>query len=104
MSITSEMARWSEMERSVLETLWMWRPVEQTRSRICPGLWVGKLTCWVKLKQLSRSRKSKAFLHSGESMWRLKSQRSKIDVKIEDSAVMNSERSRRNDGLGLGGR
>ena len=30
MSMTSEMARWSEMERSVLETLWMWGPVEQT--------------------------------------------------------------------------
>ena len=102
-AITSVMARWSEMERSVLETLWMWRPVEQTRSRMCPRLWVGKLMCWVKLKQLSRSRKSIAFLHSGESMW-LKSQRSKTDGKIEDSAVMNSERSRRNDGLGLGGR
>ena len=102
-AITSVMARWSEMERSVLETLWMWRPVEQTRSRMCPRLWVAKLMCWVKLKQLSRSRKSIAFLHSGESMWRLKSQRSKIDGEIEDSAVMNSERSRRNDGLGLGG-
>ena len=88
MSITSEMARWSEMERSVLETLWMWRPVEQTRSRMCPRLWVGKLMCWVKLKQFSRSGKSIASLHSGESMW-LKSQRSKTDGKIEDSAVMS---------------
>ena len=43
MSMTSVMARWSEMERSVLETLWMWRPVEQTRSRMCPPLWVGML-------------------------------------------------------------
>ena len=59
------MARWSEMERSVLETLWMWRPVEQTRSRMCPRLWVGKLMFWVKLKQLSRSRKSIAFLQCG---------------------------------------
>ena len=46
-------------------------PVEQTRSTMCPRLWVAKLMCWVKLKQLSRSRKSIAFLHSGESMWRL---------------------------------
>ena len=104
MSITSEMARWSEMERSVLETLWKWRPVEQTRSRMCPRLWVGKLMCWVKLKQLSRSRKSIAFLHSGESMWRLKSPRSKIDCEIQNSALMNSERSGRYDGLCLGGR
>ena len=74
------------------------------RSRMCPWLWVGKLMCWVKLKQLSRSRKSIAFLHSGESMWRLKSPKSKTEVEIEDSAVMNSERSGRNDGLGLEGR
>ena len=98
MSITSVMSRWSEMERSVLETLWMWRPVEQTRSG-----WVGKFMCWVKLKQLSRSRKSIAFLHAGESMWRLKSPRSNTDGEILDSAVMNSEKSARNDGLGLGG-
>ena len=37
------------------------------RYRMCPWLWVGKLMCWVKLKQLSRSRISIAFLHSGES-------------------------------------
>ena len=91
--------RRSEMERSVLETLWKWRPVEQTRSRMCPRLWVGKLMCWVKLKQFSRSGKSIASLHSGESMW-LKSQRSKTDGEIEDSAVMNSERSGMNDGFG----
>ena len=59
-----------------------------------PRLWVGKFMCWVKLKQLSRSRKSLAFIHSGESMRRLKSQRSKTDGEIEDEcAVMNSERS-----------
>ena len=29
---------------------------------------------------------------------------SKTDGEIEDSAVMNSDRSGRNDGLGLGGR
>ena len=52
----------------------------------------------MKLKQLSWSRKSIAFLHSGESIWRLKSQRSKTDGEIEDSAVMNSERSGMNDG------
>ena len=103
-STTSVMARWSDMERSVLEILWMWRPVEQTRSRMCPRLWVGKLTCWVKLRQLIRSRKSMAFLQSGASMWRLKSPRSKTDGEIEESVVMNSESSGRNDGLGLGGR
>ena len=52
--------------------------------------------------QLSRSRESIAFSHFGESMWRLKSPRSKTDGEIEDSALMNSERSGRNDGLGLG--
>ena len=52
----------------------------------------------MKLKKLSRSRKSIAFLPSGESMWRLKSPRSKTDGEIEDSAVMNSERSGMNDG------
>ena len=36
-------------------------------------------------------------------MRRLKSQRSKTDGEIEESAVMNSESSGRNDGLGLGG-
>ena len=76
------MARWSEMERSGLETLWMWRPVKQTWSRMCPRLWVGRLMFWVKLKRLWRSRKSIAFLHSGESMWSLKSQRSKTDGEI----------------------
>ena len=85
------------MERSVLETLWMWRLAEQIRSRMCPRLWA-QTTRGHKLKQLSRSRKSIAFLHSGESMWSLKSQRSKTDC-----AVMNSERSGMNDGLGLGG-
>ena len=45
MSTTSVMARWSDMERSVLEILWMWRPMEQTRSKMCPRLWVGKLMC-----------------------------------------------------------
>ena len=104
MSMSSVMARWSEMVRSVLEMLWMWRPVEQTRSRMCPRLWVGKFICWVKFKQFSRSRKSLAGLQSGESMWRLKSPRSKTDGEIEDSAVMNSERSDRKDGWGLGGR
>ena len=103
-SMTRVMARWSDMERSVLEILWIWRPVEQTRSRICPRLWVGKLMCWVKLKQFSRSRKLVEFLQSGESMWRLKSPRSKMDGDVEDSVVMKSERSGRNDGLGLGGR
>ena len=33
-------------------------------------------------------------------MCRLKSQRSKTDAEIEDSAVMNSERSGMNDGFG----
>ena len=51
----------------------------------------------MKLKKLSRSRKSIAFLPSGESMWRLKSPRSKTDGEIEDSAVMNSERFGMND-------
>ena len=57
-------------------------PVEQTRSTMCPRLWVGRLMFWVKLKRLWRSRKSIAFLHSGESMWSLKSQRSKTDGEI----------------------
>ena len=95
--------RRSEMERSVLETLWMWRLAEQIRSRMCPRLWA-QTTRGHKLKQLSRSRKSIVFLHSGESMWRLKSPKSKTEGEIEDSAVMNSERSGRNDGLGLEGR
>ena len=97
-STTSVMARWSDMERSVLEILWMWRPLEQTRSKMCPRLWVGKLMCCVKPRQLIRSRKSMAFLQSGESMCRLKSPRSKTDGEIEESAVMNSESSGRNDG------
>lgn len=66
--ISIVIARWSEMVRSVCERCSMWMPMEQTRSRMCPWLWVGKLTCWVRLKQLSRSRKSVVALQSGESM------------------------------------
>ena len=81
-STTSVMASWSDMERSVLEILWMWRPMEQTRSKMCPRLWVGKLMCWVKPRQLIRSRKSMAFLQSGESMCRLKSREVKQMVRL----------------------
>lgn len=35
--------RWSEMVRLVCESCWIWRPVEQTRPRMCPQLWVEKL-------------------------------------------------------------
>lgn len=52
--MVKEMARWSDMERSALERLDMERPEVQKRSRICPQLWVGKLTCCVMLKQFKR--------------------------------------------------
>ena len=42
------MARWSEMWRLRLKSWWRVRPAEQTRSRIWPRQWVGKLTYWVK--------------------------------------------------------
>ena len=66
--ISIMIARWSEMVRSVCESCSMWIPMKQTRSRMCPWLWVGKCTCWDRLKQLSISRKSVVALQSGESM------------------------------------
>ena len=88
------------MVRSVCESCSMWMPMEQTRSRMCPWLWVGKFTCWVRLKQLSISRKSVVAL---ESMSILKSPRSKMDEEMRDSWVKKSEKSDRKDGLGVGG-
>ena len=38
-------ARWSEMVRSMLVRLLMVMPAVQTRSSVCPFLWVGKSTC-----------------------------------------------------------
>ena len=98
------MAKWSDMERSMLEMLWICRPVEQTRSRMCPLLWVGKLMCCVRLEQFNKSRRSLAFLQLGESICRLKSPRSRRDDEVEKSVVMNSDKSDTKDGCGLGGR
>ena len=44
------------------------RLVEQTRSRMCPWSWVGKVTCWVKVKLSSRVVNLDASLQVGESM------------------------------------
>ena len=40
---------------------------EQTRSRIWPLTWVGKETCWVRLKLSSKLMQSDANLQVGES-------------------------------------
>lgn len=43
-----------------IEAMDLWD--QRSRSRLCPQLRVGKLTCWVKTRDCSRSRKSEADL------------------------------------------
>lgn len=83
MSMSMMIARWSEMVRSEPERWFMVMPVEQARSRMCPRLWVGKLMCCIMLKHLSKSRNSVAILQSVESMWMLKSPRSRMEGEME---------------------
>ena len=73
MSMSMTIARWSEMVRLVWVTLLMVVPDEQTRSSVCPFLWVGKSICWLILKKCRMSRNSVVVLESVESMWMLKS-------------------------------
>lgn len=49
-SMSRGTARWLEMVRSVLVRLLMMMPEVQTRSSVCPFLWVGKSICWLILK------------------------------------------------------
>ena len=42
------MARWSEMWRLRMVSWWRVRLAEQTRSKMWPRQWVGKMTCLVK--------------------------------------------------------
>ena len=98
------MARWSKMWRLRLETWWRMRPAEQTRPRMWPRQWVGKLTCWVKWKQWSSYRRSIALLQFGSSMWKLKSPSRRIEGDMADSWVTKAARSERKEWLGLGGR
>lgn len=92
--VSRVMARWSEMVRSVNERLWVVREgVEQTKSRMCPCVCVGEVTCWVKLRQFIMSKKSDVNLAVGESMWMLKSQRSSTDGEMEESWVTKSVKS-----------
>ena len=44
-SMSMVIARWSEMVRLVLVRLLVVMPELQTRSSVCPFLWVGKSTC-----------------------------------------------------------
>lgn len=98
------MARWSEIWRLLLESCVTVRPVEQTRSRMCPWVWVGKLTFWIKLKQFIICRNSMASLQSVLSMWMLKSPKRRMEDERALSWVKKSESSERKEGLGLGGR
>lgn len=84
MSISTVMARWSEIVRSMLVRLVMVMPEVQTRSSVCPCLWVGKSTCWVMLKQCRMS-KSSADVLQLESAWILKSPNNRTDGVMAQS-------------------
>ena len=71
MSISRVIARWSEMVRSVLVRLLMVMPEVQTRSSVCPFLWVGKSMCCVILKFCKMSWSPVVTLQSLESTWML---------------------------------
>lgn len=102
MSMSIVIARWSEMVRSVWVILLMVVPDEQTRSSVCPFLWVGKSICWLILKRCKMSRKSVVVLESVESMWMLKLPNRRMDGDMAQSWDRNSDRSERNAGFVLG--
>ena len=104
MSMSKVIARWSEMVRSMLARLLMVMPEVQTRSSVCPFLWVGKSTCWVMLKKLKMSWSSVEVVESDESTCILKLPSSKMDGEMAQSCVRNSARSEGKAGLGFGGR
>lgn len=66
---------WSEGDECK-EVIWGWQVESDalmTRSSVWPRLWVGKWTCWVRLKSDNRDRNVEAWLFVGSSTWRLKS-------------------------------
>lgn len=79
-------ARWSEIVRLVNSRLWTESEAEeQTRSRIWPCVCVGELTCCVRLRQFKMSKKSAVNLDLGQSMWMLKSPRTRMNGEMEES-------------------
>ena len=54
MRMSMVIARWSEIVTLELDRLLIMMPVMQTRSSVCPFLWIVKSTFWLKMIMMSK--------------------------------------------------